>query len=362
MYGVSLAQDRPEADVVANDSDVRQRIRLLSEHCQRYKGADIKRGVFQLATTGLLFLATLAAMTAAFYHQAWWLSALLIVPASGFLVRLFIVQHDCGHGSFFSSRRANDITGRVISLFTFTPYDYWKRAHNMHHAGSGNLNRRGIGSIDTLTVREYQALPPKKKFAYRLYRNPFLLLLVFTPYYVLLLQRSLPSQTLPYLDDYHTMKPRQALRSVVSLNIALAVFYGAAALLLGWEPVVLLYLPVMILTSWVGGWLFYIQHQFEDGYWEREGTWSFGEAAVLGSSYYALPRVLQWFTGNIGLHHIHHLCSAIPNYRLQTCLDNSPELQTMNRMTLTDSLKCVWWALWDEDQSKMVGFRDLQAA
>jgi acyl-lipid omega-6 desaturase (Delta-12 desaturase) len=350
------------ADSINDISEERQLIRRLTAHCHAYKGAEVKLAVFQLITTGLLFFGLLGLMFAAFGAGLYWASALMVLPAAGLLVRLFIIQHDCGHGSFFRSRIANDMTGRIISLFTFTPYGFWKTAHNMHHASSGNLNRRGIGSIDTLTVREYQALPARKKFFYRLYRNPVFLLLVATPFHILFLQRLPVTQSPSFFEDYPSVPAPLTRQSILSLDLAIGVFYGLATFLLGWKAVLAVYLPVVIATACIGGWLFFIQHQFEDTYWERDGEWGFSEAALMGSSYYVLPRVFQWFTGSIGLHHIHHLCALIPNYRLQKCLDGSRELQEMNRMTFAQSLKCVWWALWDEEQSRMVRFRDLKAA
>lgn len=364
MYDVPLARAAPASSFTASSpEDIRQKLKKLSEHCQSFKGASIPRALFQLVTTSALFFATLAAMLWAFNHDLPHVWLPLMIPAAGLLVRLFIIQHDCGHGSFLPTKRMNDMVGRFIALLTFTPYDFWRRAHNMHHAASGNLDRRTLGAMDTITVREYKELSPRNQRLYRLYRNPILLLLIGTPIHILVLQRFPPVQSTPYFaDGLNSIPLKQSLPSILSLNAALIVFYGAAMFLLGWKPVVMLYVPVVALTAIIGGWLFFMQHQFEEAYWEHDDKWNFAEAAVLGSSYYALPRVLQWFTGNIGLHHIHHLCSAVPNYRLQRCLDGSPELQQMNRITLVESLRCLLWALWDEDRKKMIGFRDLKTA
>jgi acyl-lipid omega-6 desaturase (Delta-12 desaturase) len=361
MDDVSGARRVPGQALPAAISEVRQRIRRLTAHCQAYKGAEWKPAILQLVTTSVLFLGAMSVMFATWYQEIYAVCALLVLPAAGLLVRLFIIQHDCGHGSFFPSKRANDLTGSIISVLTFTPYGFWKTAHNMHHASSGNLDRRGIGSIDTLTVAEYQALPRRKRLLYRLFRNPAALLLLTVPFNTLIMQRIPGAQTTSFFEEYPCVPDEVARRSIRALNVALIVVYGIAALLLGWKPLLALYLPVLFVTMWVGGWLFFIQHQFEDAYWKRDRDWSFSEAAVLGSSYYALPRVLHWFTGNIGLHHIHHLCSLIPNYRLQKCLAGSAELQQLNRMTLLESLQCLRWSLWDEAQSKMVNFRDLKA-
>ncbi len=335
--------------------ELRQQIRKMTEHCNTYKGAEATRSLFQLITTTALFFAAIGLML--FYGGA---SLLLIPVAAGLLVRLFIIQHDCGHGSFFRSRWANDLTGRFLSVLTVTPYDFWRRAHNMHHAGSGNLHRRGIGSIDTLTVEEYANLSPSRRFAYRMYRHPFFLLVLGTPLHVLLLQRLPPLSPDSFIKDYRCMSFDKSWPSILLLNIAIVLFYGAIAAIAGWQATLLVFLPVITMTAWIGGWLFFIQHQFEDTHWSGEQDWNFHEAAVLGSSYYVLPKILQWFTGNIGLHHIHHLCPAIPNYRLQECLDASNDLRMMNRMTISQSLKCIWWALWDEKQKKLVSFRDLK--
>lgn len=344
---------RTEAPVLQDDQ---HGMRQIVAHCGLYKGADARRSIVQLATTLALFVALSATML--FFHaQGWfWASAALWLPAGGLLVRLFIIQHDCGHGSYFKTRAQNDLTGRALSLLTFTPYSFWRDAHNLHHAGSGNLSRRGIGSIDTLTVREYKALPPLKRMAYRLYRHPLMVLLLGPPLYVLLIQRLPLTATFSYFEDYRSVPYAKIWRSVLMLDAGMVLFYGALVAVFGLAPVLLVFLPPVIMAAWIGGWLFFVQHQFEDTYWKDGKDWTFQNAALHGSSYYVLPRALQWFTGNIGLHHIHHLCSAIPNYRLQECLDTNAALQTLNRMSIRQSLRCVKLALWDETQEKMVSF------
>lgn len=331
----------------------------LMAHCRNYRGSEFGSAMFQLLTTIGLFLAAMGAILAAFAFQMYALTYLMMLPAAGLLVRVFIIQHDCGHASFFKSRRVNDMVGRALSILTFTPYDVWRRSHNMHHASSGNLSQRGVGSIDTLTVKEYQALAPRQRLAYRIYRNPFILLLLATPIYVILIQRYPSAPALPYFADYKHLPVSQTWKSVVGLDAALMLFYGAFMAAFGWKALLFVFIPTVALTSLIGGWLFYIQHQFEDSYWNHKGEWDFQAAALHGSSYYVLPKVLQWFSGNIGLHHIHHLCPTIPNYKLQECLDDNAELQHINRMTLRESLKCIRWALWDEEHQKMIAFRDL---
>lgn len=336
-------------------------IEELIAHCEAYKGADFRRAVFQLVTTSILFFAAIAAMIFTAQQGYWLAYAALLLPTAGLLVRLFIIQHDCGHGSFFQSRKANDWVGRFLSLLTVTPYGFWRRTHNLHHAGSGNLDHRGYGGIETLTIEEYKALSPRKRFFYRLYRNPFLLLALGTPLFVIVGQRFAMTEPLTFIDLSSPKNLKGALESVLALNAAIIFFYGLAIMFAGAGPFLAVYLPVLIVTAQIGGWLFFIQHQFEDTTWDQAGDWKFREAALHGSSYYDLHPVLHWFTGNIGMHHIHHFCAMIPNYKLMECLKSSPELQNLNRITLKDSLKCTRLALWDEGRRKLVTFREAMA-
>lgn len=320
---------------------------------QRFKayGADPKRSLLQLITTAAPFAALLVVMAAA-SHGSYWLTLLLAVPTAGLLVRLFIIQHDCGHGAFFKSRAANDFLGRALCVLTLTPYGNWKQGHAAHHASTGNLDRRGQGDIATLTVAEYQALNPLKKLGYRLYRNPLVMVLLGAPINFILLQR---------LPTGRSFRDRDARRSILSLNVALVIVFGLPMFVIGVVPVLATYLPVMIIAAWIGNWLFYVQHQFDGAYWEHDGDWNFHAAALRGSSYFKLPAVLQWFSGNIGLHHVHHLCSRVPNYRLQACLDTAPELHAVTRrITLRESLGCWRLALWDEQRRLLVRFSDLE--
>jgi len=279
----------------------------------------------------------------------YWLSLPLAVPAAGFLVRLFMIQHDCGHGAFFLRRGTNDWVGRVLGVLTFTPYDFWRRTHALHHSTSGNLDRRGIGDIDTLTVREYRARSRWGRLRYRIYRHPLVMFGV-GPAYLFFVQHRLPVGLMrggwqPWL-------------SAMLTNLAIAAAVAAMISLVGVGPFLLVHLPIMLLAASIGVWLFYIQHQFEHTVWAGDGAWNLQEAALHGSSHYALPAPLRWMTANIGIHHIHHLCSRIPYYRLPHVLRDHPDLAGIGRLTLLQSLGCVWLVLWDEDQKRLVSFRE----
>lgn len=332
------------------EETLKQRVRRLAAHCQKYRGSVPRLAGWQMATTLVPLVLLITAMFAT-VRSAYWVTLLLAIPAAGLLVRAFIIQHDCGHGSFFASRAANDLLGRCMSVLTLAPYGLWRREHAQHHATSGNLDKRGAGDIETITVAEYQSLSPLGKLRYRLYRNSLFLFGIGVPVYFMIIQR------LPWL---HALPAREAWRSVVGLNLALIAFYGPLIYFLGLSDVLWVALPVVHIASASGGWLFFIQHQFEETTWEKAEGWDFQVAALLGSSYYDLPKVLNWFTGNIGLHHIHHLNSMISNYRLQDCIEASPELRAINRLTLWDSLKCARLKLWDEDGKRLIGFSDLR--
>jgi omega-6 fatty acid desaturase (delta-12 desaturase) len=345
-----LPNETPQARSVHLPASVEDLGPILSRRFKAY-GADPRRSILQLVTTAAAFIALLVVM-AAVSHGHYWLTLLLAVPAAGLLVRLFIIQHDCGHGSFFKSRAANDFLGRAISVLTLTPYGSWSQDHAAHHASTGNLDRRGRGDVETWTVAEYRASAPLKKLLYRLYRNPLVMVGLGAPINFIVLQR------LPLGHEFHDPDSR---RSILSLNLALLVAFGLSCATFGLLPVLGTYLPVMIIASWVGNWLFYVQHQFDKTNWERDRDWNFHAAALGGSSYFKLPPILQWFSGNIGLHHVHHLCSRVPNYRLQACLDAAPELDRVaKRLTLRESLGCWRLALWDERRRLLVGFRDLK--
>ncbi len=282
----------------------------------------------------------------------YWLTLLLAVPTAGLLVRLFIIQHDCGHGSLFRSRRINNLVGRVLGVVTLTPYDYWRRTHATHHATSGNLDRRGVGDIETMTVQEYQACSRWRRLVYRAYRHP-LVLFGIGPTYLFVLKHRLPFD-MPLLHKGPWLSVLATNIAIVGLTIILAAAIGLTDLLM-------VHMPVILLASSIGVWMFFVQHQFEDADWQRKEAWNFHRAAFKGSSFYRLPKILQWFSASIGLHHVHHLCSKIPNYRLQESLDQVAELRAVKPLTLLASLKCARLALWDEEAQRMVRFRDLRS-
>jgi len=328
---------------VATPTEARGWTQILS----RYRQPSDGRGVVEIAIT-VVPLVVLWALAWFALKQGYWLSLLITVPAAGFLVRLFMIQHDCGHGAFFRHRLVNDWVGRVIGVLTLTPYDFWRRTHALHHATSGNLDRRGFGDIDTLTVREYRQRPLLGRLKYRLYRHP-LVMFGIGPAYLFVFQHRLPVGLMrggfaPWL-------------STMSTNLAIATIVAGLIWLIGVKAFVLVHLPIMLLAASIGVWLFYVQHQFEETAWDENADWDRHEAALHGSSHYELPGILRWFTANIGVHHIHHLSSNIPFYRLQTVLRDHPELRGVARLTLWQSIRCVRLVLWDEGQRKLVSFR-----
>lgn len=349
LDAVRPAQDAETNDTWASPAETRKdQARRWAKHCAQFRKPDAKRAMFQLASTALPLVALVIIMflTAG---GAYWLTLLLAIPAGGLIVRLFIIQHDCGHGSFLSSSRMNTIIGRTMSVFTLAPYGLWRREHALHHTRSANLAMRGIGDIDTKTVEEYLASTRLEQLRYRLYRNPLFLFGFGVPLYFLVIQR------LPWM---HGLSASEAWRSVLGLNLALIGFYGGLGWLIGFGLLAMVLLPMVIVAAAIGGWLFFIQHQFDDTEWFQPEEWDMQIAAVHGSSYYVLPKVLQWITGNIGLHHVHHLNSMVPNYRLQECMDALPELAEINRLTLRESLHCVKLTLWDENKRCLVGYRE----
>jgi len=301
--------------------------------------------LFDLATSVAPYLVIAVAMFLAM-SVSYLLVLALAIPAAGFLIRTFIVFHDCAHGSFLRSKRANATLGAVLGVILFTPFAWWRHKHAVHHATNGDLDRRGTGDIQTLTIDEYRARNRWGRIGYRLFRNP-LVMFGLGPLWVVLVG---PRFVTP------GMHPRLR-RSVLATDIALAVIIGGLCWLVGWQDVVLVMTPPILLTGAAGIWLFYVQHQFEDAYWQRNDDWSFDEAALQGSSYLRLPRILQFFTGNIGLHHVHHLSARIPNYNLQAAHDECC-LGTVPTLSLLDGLRAVRLKLWDPDERRLVTFRE----
>jgi omega-6 fatty acid desaturase (delta-12 desaturase) len=280
---------------------------------------------------------------------SWWLVLPLAVLAGALLVRVFIIFHDCGHGSFFKSRVANDLVGCLTGVLTFTPYYHWRWEHAIHHGSAGDLDQRGTGDVWTLTVQEYLEASRWKKFAYRLARNPFILFII-APLFLFAIRQRFPSPK----------ASRRERHSVYAMNTAILAMAVGLAWFLGIKAYLIIQLIILMVAGGAGVWLFYVQHQFEDVYWERGADWSFVAAALKGSSFYKLPRVLQWFSGNIGFHHIHHLSPRIPNYNLEKCHRADPLFQQVKPITLFASLKSATYRLWDEKNKKLVGYRRLR--
>ncbi len=333
----------PSKDPVAAAQSARAWVQALS----KYREPIVARSIFELMVSLLPFLGiwTLAWLILPY---SGWLAFTLALLNGAFLVRLFIIQHDCGHGSFFRNRQVSDWTGRMLGVLTLTPYDVWRRTHSAHHASSGNLDRRGMGDVHTLTVDEYRAKSWLGRLGYRIYRNP-VVLFGLGPGYLFLLQNRLPLGLFRDGWKYWT--------SAMGTNFAIAVGLGLILWFGGWQALVFIYLPTSILAASFGVWLFYVQHQFEDTNWQREPDWDLHDAALAGSSHYVLPPVLRWFSGNIGIHHVHHLYSRIPFYRLTDVLRDHPELAQAQRLTLWESLKSARLHLWDEGQQKLLSFR-----
>jgi acyl-lipid omega-6 desaturase (Delta-12 desaturase) len=341
-------QSMKQGSAPTDHQDARRWVPVLA----RYREASRRRSLFELSVTLVPFLA-LWALAWWFLSISPWLAAAIAVINGFFLVRLFAIQHDCGHGSFFPDRRANDALGRALGVLTLTPYDVWKRTHSIHHATAGNLDRRDLGDIETLTVQEYRRLPPLGRLRYRLYRHP-LVLFGLGPSYMFLVKNRLPLGLMRAGWRYWA--------SAAGTNAGVALVVGAIAFLGGWMPLAFIYLPTTLVAASIGMWLFYVQHQFEDARWESGADWRVHQAALHGSSHYVLPPVLRWLTANIGVHHVHHLYSRIPSYRLPEVLRNHPELAEAQRLTLRQSLACVRFHLWDEEQRKMLSFGEARAA
>lgn len=306
----------------------------------------IPRATWQIVNTLVPYVAAWYLMWRSL-AVSYWLTLGLAVIAGLLLVRTFIIFHDCCHGSYFKSKKANDILGFITGMLTFTPYGHWRWQHNVHHATSGDLDRRGDGDIWTMTVDEYHKATPSQKLFYHTVRNPFVLF-VLGPLFLFLIYQRFPSPRAKGKDR----------SSVIWMNIAVTLMVAGLCWLMGWRAYLAIQIPVTFIAGAAGIWMFYVQHQYEDTYWEKREEWDYTTAAIEGSSFYKLPRILQWFTGNIGFHHIHHLSSRIPNYHLERCHHSHPMFHTVKPLTLLSSLKCINLRLWDEKGRKLVSFRE----
>lgn len=313
----------------------------------KYQTPDLRRSMWQLVSSLAAYFGLLTLMYFSL-DVSYWLTLLLAIPAAGFMVRLFIIFHDCGHQSFFASRRLNDLVGAITGVITFTPYYRWRHAHAIHHATAGDLDRREVGDVWTMTVKEYLEAPKSKQIAYRIYRNP---LIIFTlgAWLSFILGQRIPLKE----------KSKRELMSILYTDLALLAVFVVVALTIGLGDFLLVLTPVLMLGTSAGIWLFYVQHQFEGVYWERHEDWDFVDAALKGSSFYKLPKILQWFSGNIGFHHIHHLSPKIPNYKLEQAYKEN-ELFHIQPITLRSSMRSLRFRLWDEDNRQLVGFGHLK--
>jgi omega-6 fatty acid desaturase (delta-12 desaturase) len=314
----------------------------------KYQEPAVGRGIWQVLNTlvpyGVLWYLIYLTLS---WH--WWLSIPLAILVGGFTVRMFIIHHDCGHGSFFRSKTANSILGFITGVLTFTPYHHWRWEHALHHATSGDLDRRGTGDIWTLTVQEYLEASRWQRFAYRLARNPIILFLI-APMFIFLIKHRFPKAE----------ASRREKLSVYWTNVAVLALVIGMCWLIGFKAYLLLQGLILAVSGAAGVWLFYVQHQFEGVYWQRAEDWDYATAALHGSSFYKLPKVLQWFSGNIGFHHIHHLSPRIPNYHLEKCHNAEPLFQAIKPVTLLSSFKCFTYRLWDEQHRRLVGYRALR--
>ncbi|KJB87939.1 fatty acid desaturase [Paenibacillus sp. E194] len=318
----------------------------LKKEVAPYEQIDMRSSIRQICNTILpllvLWYAAYASLTVSY-----WLSLVFMVMASGFVIRTFIIFHDCCHQSFFKSRKANDILGTITGVITLVPYQQWKNSHSIHHATSSNLDKRGIGDMWVLTVEEYEEASWWTRLAYRVYRNPVVMLCI-GPIAIFLIT---------YRFNVKGAKRKERVNTHIT-NIGIVVLYALLCWAIGWQAFLMIQGPIFILSGMLGIWLFYVQHQFEETYFEHEDEWSYVKAAVEGSSYYKLPKLLQWITGNIGFHHVHHLSPKVPNYNLEKAHDASIPLQKATTITLRTSLKSLRFRLWDEERKVFVSFKE----
>ena len=314
----------------------------------RYQNPDLRRSLWQLANTLVPYIVCWILMAVSL-KISYWLTLLLAVPTAGFMMRTFIIFHDCGHGSFFASRRANDLAGIITGIMTWTPYYQWRRDHAIHHATAGDLDRRGVGDVKTLTVAEYLALSGWGKLVYRIMRQPLIMFTIGSFLVFVVAHRF-----------WRGDSGRLERVNVWLTNLALLAFILLMSYSIGLGAFLMIQAPILLLACSAGVWLFYVQHNFEGTYWERHGKWDYLQACLKGSSYYQLPKILQWFSGNIGFHHIHHLSPKIPNYYLERCQKENTLFDTIKPLTLLSSLHSLRLRLWDEQNRRMIGFAELK--
>ncbi|MFC5471137.1 fatty acid desaturase [Cohnella suwonensis] len=326
------------------------KISELKKSAAPYSQTNIRASLRQIANTLLPFVLLWIAAYASL-SVSYWLTVPIAVAAAGFLIRTFIIFHDCCHQSFFKNRKANDALGNILGIVTHFPYEQWKNAHNIHHSTSGNLDKRGVGDMWVMTVDEYVASPPSRKLAYRLYRNP-IVMLGFGPLFLFVVT---------YRMNRKGAKKKEKMNTHFT-TVAIAAVYALMGWLIGWQSLLLVQGPILLIAGMLGIWLFYVQHQFENSYFEHEEQWDYVNAAVEGSSYYRLPRLLQWITGNIGFHHVHHLSPKVPNYNLEKAHLAIPPLQKATTIDIRTSLRSLRFRLWDENAKTFIGFRDLKAS
>lgn len=322
--------------------------RDLHRKMSQFQGSHRWKSIWQLVNT-LFPLGTLTYLAYWSLDYSYWLTLPTVAILAGFMIRTFIIFHDCGHHSFFKSKTANDIWGILTGLLTTTPYHSWRASHARHHSTSGNLDKRGDGDVWLMTTAEFREAPRGTKIKYRLYRNPFIMFFA-------------GAISLPLLYNRIVSKNSDRIEklSVHLTNLALAILIASIILIFGWKIFVIVWMPALLLAHLAGVWLFYVQHQFEGVYWERDNDWDFVAASLEGGSYYRLPGILRWFSGNIGFHHVHHLNSTIPNYNLPKCQKNIPVLQEVRSIGLISSFKSLKFRLYDEETGRLISFREFK--
>lgn len=326
----------------------KQKQRQLRKHVAPFAKSETASSILQLLNTVLPFL-LLWFLAYKSLSISIWLAVPLAVIAAGFVIRIFIIFHDCTHYSFFKNIRANRIVGTITGIITLFAYEKWKRDHAIHHATSSNLDKRGTGDVWVMTVEEYVSASVWKRLGYRLYRNP-VIMFGLGPLYLFLISNRF---------NRKGARLKERLNTYL-INISIVVIYGALISIVGWQAFLVIQLPILFIAGSLGIWLFYVQHQFEDSYFEDESEWDFVKAAVDGSSYYKLPKVLQWITGNIGYHHVHHLSPRVPNYKLEEAHKSTPPLQKATTITLLTSLESIRFRLYDESSKTFVTFKEIK--